>query len=153
MLIDPVDLLPPLPQKYTLEEAYAALDDLYDQLPSLECKGLCHDSCTVIPASELERRRIAATGKTLGPPISHEYLRTLVASGRTPRCPALGPLNTCTVYAIRPFICRAFGVAAGLRCEHGCIPDKILPDGELQRVLARIEQLSRHVTGVRGGVT
>ena len=42
-------------------EAYAALDDLYGQLPALECKRRCHDTCTVIDMSELERERIADT--------------------------------------------------------------------------------------------
>lgn len=36
----------------------------------LECKGRCHDSCTLIPASELEHRRINAAGKSIGPRMS-----------------------------------------------------------------------------------
>jgi len=151
MTIDPVTLLPPLPRTYTPEQAYAELDALYEQIPMLECKGRCHDSCTLIPASELEHRRINAVGKTIGPRMSGRSISNLrtSAAGRTPRCPALGPFNNCTIYAIRPFICRAFGVARDLRCEHGCVPDKILPEGEIENIMARIEQLSRHVTGVR----
>lgn len=149
LIVDPVELLPPLTKRYTYEEAQAELDELYAQLPALECKGLCHDSCTVAPASELEYRRITDSGASIGQRMSGQRVRELVRAGQTPRCPALGPLNTCTIYSIRPFICRAFGVARDLRCEHGCIPDKILDEGEVSRVMAYIEQLSRQVTGVR----
>jgi Fe-S-cluster containining protein len=151
--VDPVALLAPLPKAYTRQEALSELDELYAQLPALDCRGLCHDSCTVVPASELEYQRIAEAGATIGPRMSGRRVRELIAAGRSLRCPALGPLNNCTIYPIRPFICRAFGVAVDLRCQHGCIPDKILPNGEVTRVMAKIEQLSRHVTGVRAWPT
>lgn len=146
---DYIDALPPLPRKYTREEAIAALEELYAQLPALECKGLCHDSCTTVDASELERQRAAEAGRGLGPAYSYKRLQLMIADGNKPRCPSLGPLNNCTIYAVRPFICRVFGMARGLRCDHGCIPDGILEDGEVVRAFAIIEQLSRLVTGVR----
>lgn len=149
MSFDPVLLLPPLPKNYTLREAYVALDELYSQLPNLECKGRCFNSCTTIAASELERRRVIAAGGSIGPPMTPERYRQAKTAGSPARCPSLGPLNNCTVYAVRPFICRAFGMARDLRCEYGCVPDKILPEGEIIRIVATIEQLSRHVTGVR----
>lgn len=130
------------------DEALAVLDDLYAQLPALECKGMCHDSCTVIDASELERERLRQHGVDIGASPSHRRVLELIATGVEPRCPALGPLNTCRVYAVRPFICRAFGVAEGLLCEHGCVPDKIVPYGEVLRLLAEIEKLSKRTTGV-----
>lgn len=146
---DAIDLLPPLPRRYTRAEAIAALDDLYAQLPALECKGLCHDSCTSVDASELERRRIADAGGDIGPTMSHRRLKALIDSGHKPRCPSLGPLNNCTIYQLRPFICRVFGMAEGLMCEHGCIPDGVLSRNEVVRIIITIEQLSRQVTGVR----
>lgn len=30
-----------------------------------------------------------------------------------------------SVYEARPLICRVYGVAEGLRCEHGCWPEKV----------------------------
>ena len=82
-------------------EAYAALDDLYGQLPALERKGRCHDTCTVIDMSELERERIAdTTGVAIPLPIYP--LRQWFEDGRSPRCPAL-PRST---------------PAASMRCAH-----------------------------------
>lgn len=150
--LDPVELLPPLPKAhYTREEAYAELDELYAQLPALDCIGRCHDSCFDVDAPELERQRVEEAGGALVPPVTRaRLLRAVAAEGRLPhRCPSLGPLNNCTVYAVRPLICRAFGTARDLRCMHGCVPERVLAAGEIYRVLAVIEQLSRLVTGVR----
>jgi Fe-S-cluster containining protein len=142
---DPVTRLPPLPRDYSREEALAELDKLYACLPALTCRGLCHSSCGVVVASELEHQRIADTGASIGPRMSDEgFLREVSDSGQ--QCPALGPLRNCTIYPIRPFICRAYGVGAGLRCPHGCVPDRVVPDAEIWELMARIEQLSRHIT-------
>lgn len=144
--------------KPTRSEAIEALEELYAVLPSLECKGLCADSCTVIDASELERQRLRERGIELGPPTDRwtvERLKGLIASGKTPRCPALSPLNTCRVYEVRPLICRVFGMVLdprtgdGMMCEHGCIPDATITPAELYRVLLQLDELSEQVTGVR----
>lgn len=138
----------------TRAETIARLEQLYASLPALECKGRCHDSCTVIDASELERQRIRERGVELGPYTSRRTLTDLTASGRTPRCPALGPLNTCTVYDVRPLICRAFGMVLdratgeGMMCQYGCVPDGTIEPRELYRALLEVEELSRQVTGV-----
>lgn len=136
------------------EQARAMLDDLYAQLPGIECKGLCHDSCTAIDASELERERIAERGVTLPDAIPHAQVVQLIRRGEPPRCPALGPLNNCTVYDVRPFICRAYGtihdpVSNTLTvCEHGCVPDGVISVADMGRALREIEELSFAVTGV-----
>lgn len=137
------------------EEAYAALDDLYSQLPPLECKGRCHDACTIIDMPELERQRIAEAGVRI--PLPLYPLRRAFKDGKIPRCPALGPLNTCTVYQVRPFICRAFGMtvtnrhtpsAGPMMCDYGCIPDGVLSHAEFVRIMLAIERLSAEITGV-----
>jgi len=141
----------------TRAEAVAALEDLYAQLPAIECKGLCHDSCTAIDASELERERMRDRGVELPVALAHHRLQALIAAGKTPRCPALGPLNNCTVYEDRPFVCRAFGMvrdpadalARGpMMCDYGCIPDGTIDFFQYGRALREIEELSRAVTGV-----
>lgn len=142
--------------KPTMAEALAELQELYDSLPALACKGLCYDACTVIDASELERRRMAEHGVELPPMDSgaHDRLKTLIEAGRTPRCPALSPLNTCRVYEVRPLICRAFGMVLdratgkGLMCEHGCVPEGTITPGDLYRAIRELEELSEEVTGV-----
>lgn len=143
--------------RVTRAEAIAALEDLYAQLPRLECKGLCFDSCTAVDASELERERMRERGVELPMPLAHHRLQALIAVGKTPRCPALGPLNTCTVYDVRPFVCRVFGMvrdpadtlARGpMMCDYGCIPDGTIDFDQFGRALREIEELSQEVTGV-----
>lgn len=140
----------PEQRRPTREEAYAELDALYAQLDvALECKGLCADACTYIDASQLERDRIAARGVQLPPPVSHRKHLELIAVGKPQRCPGLSPLNTCKVYDVRPTICRIFGMAEGLMCEHGCIPDGIITKAQANRILVEVEELSQAVTGQR----
>lgn len=146
-------------QAPTRAEAIAELEELYASLPALECKGLCHDTCTVIDASELERQRMAEAGVVLPEPPPPHMVARLVKSAR---CPALGPLNTCRVYAVRPFVCRAFGITMDKRamhsgaefrtpmmCDHGCVPDGTIDLAEFVRVVEDIDRLSEAVTGVR----
>lgn len=142
----------------TEAEALAEIDRLYASLPAIECKGLCHDSCTAIDASELERRRMEARGVFLPTESAHTQFARIVAGGPVPRCPALGPLNNCTVYDVRPFTCRAFGLVhqrenplphtGPMMCDHGCIPDGTISLAEYGRVVMDIERLSQEVTGV-----
>jgi Fe-S-cluster containining protein len=133
----------------TRAEAIERLEELYAQLPSVTCRGLCHDTCTSIDASELERERLRERGVVLPARVARDRLRTLIAEGRTPRCPALSALNTCSVYAVRPLICRGWGaVYPGLLCEHGCVPDGDMDDGQFFQIMLQVEELSVDVTGV-----
>jgi Fe-S-cluster containining protein len=43
-------------------------------------------------------------------------------------CPLLDMNNMCTIYDIRPMICRIFGLVKKMRCPHGCKPTKWLND-------------------------
>ena len=101
------------------EVAIAALEELYATLPTIECQGLCWNACGPIKMSGVERRRIEARGVDI-PPFSHERALQWAAGARIP-CPALDEDNRCTVYDVRPLICRAWGVGrADLACIHGC---------------------------------
>lgn len=91
----------------------AALAALYEQLPAMQCQGLCADSCYSLAQTGLEQAYVRErTGVELG----------LVQTPPT-ACPALGLLNTCTVYESRPMICRLFGMTSGMRCQYGCVPE------------------------------
>ncbi len=132
----------------TRTEALEQLDELYDSVPGIVCRGLCHDSCTVIDASELERERLRARGVELPDRGEQMALRGRVAAGERVRCPALSGLNTCRVYEVRPLICRVFGVTQSLRCEHGCVPEALISDRDVAERLMGIEVVSEAVTGV-----
>lgn len=96
----------------------ADLQSLYAQVPQVNCKGLCHFSCTAIDPTNRERERIAAAGVEL--PAAEEMKR--LAQQGAYRCPALTPEKRCSVYEQRPIECRVWGASETLPCPHGCEP-------------------------------
>ena len=106
---------------------------LYAQVPSFECKGLCQNSCTLIPLTRFEWERLVRRGI---PEVS--YVRDGIA-----HCPLLGEDGKCQAYDIRPMICRLWGAvdAEGMRCPHGCRPATYLMEGEGHKLLARADQI------------
>ena len=86
----------------------AALDRTYASLPVLDCKGLCQDSCTgPIPVSHPERNRVMKAGGQL--PVARKLCDNLVE-------------GACSVYRVRPLICRLWGTVENMACPHGCVP-------------------------------
>jgi hypothetical protein len=92
------------------------LDALYGDLPKLKCKGKCWKSCGPILISPGERARIRReAGIEIPPP------EKMKRDG-CDTCPALKD-RKCTVYAIRPTICRLWGIDETIRCPLGCEPE------------------------------
>jgi Fe-S-cluster containining protein len=108
-----------------------ALRDLWDQVPKMvDCKGLCHSSCGPVPASPLERKLIEErAGKRLG-------------SRGNLTCSMLTPEGRCSVYSIRPLICRIWGAARGVPCVHGCKPERLLTLDEANKLMRDVLALS-----------
>lgn len=107
---------------------YAQLDALYARLPSIQCRGLCAMACGPIPLTDLEARRLQQT--------THQPPRTV----HDTRCVYLQN-NRCSAYAVRPLICRAYGLLEALSCPHGCVPDRWLTEREFLQLAVAIEQL------------
>ena len=104
-------------------EGYRAIREVYDMVPEVICRGRCHDTCTSVGATPLERAVIRERHDVdLGPTIPSRQLAELDDRGQTPRCPALSAINTCSIYPDRPLICRLYGADASLPCVHGCVP-------------------------------
>jgi hypothetical protein len=110
-------------------EMYREIDAVYAGLPTVECKGLCHEYCTEILMSSAEEYRL---NHESGRPYEFvKKFRQLAYGLRTPElCPHLSADKRCTVYAIRPAVCRAFGVGEGLPCPFGCQPTRTLTKSE-----------------------
>jgi hypothetical protein len=104
----------------------ATLRAVYSQLPKLECKGLCLEFCGPVPTSPAERARIH---KAAG--------RKLITEAEAV-CPYLSEEGRCTIYAIRPLMCRIWGMAEGMECPHGCKPDRPLPREEALKLAAQL---------------
>ena len=99
------------------------LEALYKSIPEIECKGLCHPSCSIVPAEDIEIKR--ARKKLSYNPfrVSNKDLEVAKTTGKIPSCGALKD-NRCTIYSVRPAICRLYGAAEGLECPFGCEPKK-----------------------------
>ena len=111
------------------------LDAIYASLPTIECKRLCYDSCGPIGGGLIEAKRmIAARG---GRPIGMAQPPAVV-------CPLLTTDNACSVYRVRPLLCRLWGVMDSLPCTYGCVPTpRYLTHDEGMRLLFEvIETLS-----------
>lgn len=112
------------------------LDELYARLPKLECQGHCHDSCGPIDMSVRERARIV------------ERARKPITCGPGAGCSMLTADRRCSVYDIRPMICRLWGLVEGLRCPYGCRPDGgLLPNQDGLLLLHEANRIGGEVRG------
>jgi uncharacterized protein len=107
----------------------ARLRLIYDDLPTIECKGLCSDACHHIAMTNLEHEHIESTHGTD------------IQMTDSP-CPALDFMGRCSVYSDRPLICRLWGLVEGMECHYGCRPSKLLTREEGFSFLARANELS-----------
>lgn len=48
----------------------------------------------------------------------------------------------CSIYSVRPYICRIWGVVKALQCPHGCIPERWLMPHEEQRLRRELQRIS-----------
>jgi hypothetical protein len=101
------------------EATIAALEALYAELPTIQCQGLCWSACGPINMSEAERERIEARGVHIEP-FSSVRAQAWNAGAQL-HCAALDRWGRCTVYDVRPLICRVWGNGRGdLACQYGC---------------------------------
>lgn len=110
----------------------ANLAHLHAQIPDPACKGLCVQACGPIDMHPYERARIRRAGVTIPAPADAV---AQMLHGEDYTCPALVD-GRCSVYEIRPTLCRLYGAAEDLRCEHGCTPPGgHLPAGQARAIL------------------
>lgn len=113
---------------------------LYDQIPDPGCRGLCQEACGPIDMHPYERARIRRAGVTI--PTPADAVKQLLATGSY-TCPALDN-GRCGAYEVRPTLCRLYGAAEELKCEHGCRPaGGHLPAQDAQRILALSQDPTR----------
>ena len=86
--------------------------ELYDRIPAFDCIKGCTDCCGPVPFGFSEWQKVknpvAATG------IDCPYIED----------------GKCSIYEVRPFMCRIFGTVENLRCPRGCGPEKLLTKEE-----------------------
>lgn len=83
-------------------------------LPPMQCDEGCGECCGMVPVTETEFQRVARYVKEKGiVPVEH----TNDGEGYG-TCPVYID-GKCSVYEVRPLICRVFGHAEGLPCARG----------------------------------
>lgn len=118
---------------------YRKLEKIYSKIPEIECKGLCHSTCSIVlPAKiEIKRAKERMVGKN---PFNLIKARESLENGIIPACVALKD-KRCSIYTARPAICRLYGVAEGLECPFGCVKKGKISRVEAHTILKEIEQL------------
>jgi hypothetical protein len=117
------------------------LKDIYKKIPDIECLGLCHQSCTIVPAAKIEIKRAKDRMGGKNPFNPTTALKSLQAGeNKIPSCAALKD-NRCSIYTARPAICRLYGVSEGLDCPFGCKPKKTITKQEAYDIIRETEAL------------
>ena len=113
----------------TYAEALQELDALYATLPTITCQRRCQVVCGLIILTKMEWLQIT---RRLGyrPHGKADCVCPMLKQGR------------CSVHAIRPTICRLWGVTDIMPCPWGCQPDRWLTEVESDLLLAQVEALS-----------
>lgn len=113
------------------------LNKMYRKLPKLNCKGECVQSCSAIKVGDIERERIT---KFLGydPFIPEDGLIDFLKSNPIEKwsCNLLKE-GKCSVYHMRPLICRLFGLVKKMQCPFGCEPEFWLDDDVARQMLIK----------------
>ena len=113
------------------------LDKLYAEIPEIECKGLCHTTCGLIPLAPSEEARIVDRIGT----VQRQRLIDQALNTKSLTCPLLKD-NRCSVYDIRPLICRLYGTVKKMKCQYGCKPKvNYLPERKSRKLLAKLEKI------------
>jgi Fe-S-cluster containining protein len=108
-----------------------SLDDVYRQIPPVDCRGQCLESCGPISMSRQEQGKLLAQGINI-PPMAEAI--AALEKGEDYYCPALIE-GRCSVYDDRPTICRLWGATESMPCAYGCTPDDALTQEESYRLL------------------
>lgn len=121
------------------------VDATYAGLPRVACQGKCQECCCPVGnlMNEFERDRIIArTGKT---PNGFDVRRVEGSANvidmdnlKNQRCNLLNADGTCSVYDIRPMVCRLYGSVPGMSCPHDCHCDTPLTDDEGAAIIATL---------------
>lgn len=123
---------------YTMIEK---IKKIYAQIPKVACKGHCSNACTHIMMSDIEHQRII---NFMGyDPIRTDEEMLKILNDKAFDCISCPLLKEkrCTIYDIRPAICRIYGTTKGLRCPYGCKPTKWLKDTKAKRLIRELNNL------------
>lgn len=121
----------------------ATLKTILDRIPNANCKGLCQKSCGPLIVSRVENRYIREYCKEHN--IKYKdfptkvNLRKIIHHIKNPdscrSCHYLTDDGRCSIYEVRPVICRMWGVTKTMPCPFECEPDRIMTTTEENEIL------------------
>lgn len=121
----------------------AVLNSILNRIPELDCIGKCTESCTefrVYPAEELEIKQYCIDNDIpFTPFLKNEDLRLKIING-CDQCKYLKN-DKCSIYPVRPVICRLWGNTGIMKCEFGCKPETYLTHDEAQELVKEVRAL------------
>ncbi len=120
------------------------VEEIYAQLPSINCQKLCHIACGPVVVSRLELKRLhslyGVKGRRLPTRVESGQrmpgLGRLIETGASFQCPLLKD-GQCSAYQHRPFICRLWGLTERLKCPFGCVPERVVPEKEAYELMMK----------------
>jgi Fe-S-cluster containining protein len=110
------------------------VEQIYAIIPKLDCQRKCRECCGPITVFGVEWDRMQAASLVSINKINHRA-----------ECPALSG-NSCSIYSVRPLICRLWGVVRAMRCPWGCEPERWLSDVEVDIMFRTLKRLSHSRT-------
>jgi Fe-S-cluster containining protein len=121
------------------------LEKIYASLPKIECKQKCQEACSLIIITRAEKVNLT---KELNhnPSIKidkyhHALFDPAKIHEEKPTCKMLDKCGNCSIYNIRPLICRLFGIVKKMQCPFGCIPERWLSDKEAQAIFKQLRSI------------
>lgn len=103
------------------------IEDLYNLVPDVACTPGCIECCRnfgVPSRTKVEDQRLKAFLRASGRELGE-------ARGNT--CPYVSEKG-CTVYPVRPLICRLFGTSPNYMCHMGVMPVRLLHEDEEEEI-------------------
>lgn len=130
--------------RMTNAEKLARIDAILATIPSFKCKPGCADCCGPVQLTRLEYHRcVKASGRT-AQDVRQQMEKNIKRN--IYKCPLLNAkTNQCSVYEVRPAICRIFGTTKELSCPHGYAPEpeQMLSEERAREILAQVEELGK----------
>lgn len=121
------------------------IDATLASIPTFACKPGCSACCGPVLMSRLEWKRICARlGYDMSTPQPADTILANMIDANHLDCPMLKD-GQCSVYDIRPAICRLFGAASDkmLECPKGCRPETYMDGADAGAMLREVGRLGR----------
>lgn len=123
------------------------LQRIYDRLPKIECKQKCQDACSFIITTKREQKEISKE-LNYNPFTKVNYNHyALFDIEKDSSCKMLNKdksdpnCGNCSIYYMRPLICRLFGLVKKMRCPFGCVPERWITDNEAKKMFKEIKAI------------